>query len=140
MLRLRHILLLLAFLPTLATPALAAEEEMKFDKYWMVFLVRPDAPKDYGEVRNKELQAAHMAHMEWLWQEGYALIAGPFGGKPEDRLRGIVLLRGDLDEAEAHALAERDPRVKAGQLEVELRDWYTAEGYMTFPMKPTKDK
>lgn len=114
----------------------AAAESMQFDKYWMVFLVRPEAPKDHGKERNAELQREHLAHLTWLWEEGYALIAGPFGGKPEDPLRGIVLLRGDLEEERARELAEMDPRVKAGQLEVEIRDWYTGAGYMVFPKTP----
>jgi len=111
-------------------------EPAQFDKYWMVFLVRLDSPKDYGEDRNAELQREHLAHLTWLWEEGYALIAGPFGGKPEDAMRGIVLLRGNLEESRARELAEMDPRVKAGQLEVEIRDWYTGAGYMVFPKTP----
>lgn len=118
-----------------AEPA-KANEPMQFDKYWMVFLVRPEAPQDHGETRNKELQAEHLAHLGWLWEEGYALVAGPFGGKPDDPLRGIVLLRGDLEEARARELAEMDPRVQAGQLEVEIRAWYTGAGYMAFPKTP----
>ena len=135
-----RMLLLLALL--LAAPlAIAAEsgesaEPMQFDKYWMVFLVRPEAPRDHGEERNSELQREHLAHLTWLWEEGYALVAGPFGGKPEDRMRGIVLLRGDLTEERARELAEMDPRVKAGQLEVEIRDWYTGAGILAFPQQP----
>lgn len=126
----------LAMPPTIAAETPAPAEPMQFDKFWMVFLMRPDAPQDHGEVRNKELQAEHLAHLGRLWEEGYALVAGPFGGKPEDPMRGIVLLRGDLDEARARELAEMDPRVKAGQLEVDLRAWYTGAGYMEFPKTP----
>ena len=48
-------------------------------------------------------------------------------------MRGIVLLRGDLEEQRARELAEMDPRVKAGQLKVEIRDWYTGAGVLAFP-------
>lgn len=134
-------LLLLAALALASPFAMAAEtstseEPMQFDKYWMVFLMRPEAPQDHGIVRNKELQAEHLAHLGWLWEEGYAHVAGPFGGKPEDPMRGIVLLRGDLEEARARELAEMDPRVKAGQLKVDVRAWYTGAGYMEFPKTP----
>lgn len=56
--------------------------------------------------------------------------------QPEDALRGIVLLRADLDEKRARELAEMDPRVKAGQLNVEIRDWYTGAGILAFPQQP----
>jgi uncharacterized protein YciI len=102
----------------------------------MVFLMRPEAPKDHGEKRNAELQREHLAHLTWLWEEGYAFVAGPFGGKPEDDMRGIVLLRGDLEEQRARELAEMDPRVKAGQLTVEIRAWYTGAGVLAFPKQP----
>ena len=133
--------LLLAALLLVAPVAIAADaakanEPMQFDKYWMVFLVRPEVPKDHGEARNSELQREHLAHLTWLWEEGFALVAGPFGGKPDDRMRGIVLLRGDLTEERARELAEMDPRVKAGQLEVEVRAWYTGAGYIAFPKAP----
>ena len=133
--------LLLATLLLLAPIATAAEtakpdEAMQFDKFWMVFLVRPEAPQDHGKERNAELQREHLAHLTWLWEEGYALVAGPFGGKPADRMRGIVLLRGDLEESRARELAAMDPRVKAGQLDVEIRAWFTGAGYLAFPKTP----
>lgn len=132
--------LLVTCLLCLATVGAFAHEsqgaEPRFDKYWMVFLVRPEAPKDYGAERNAELQREHLQHLSWLWEHGHALVAGPFGAAADDPMRGIVLLRGDLDEAKARELAERDPRVKAGQLQVEMRAWFTAAGMLAFPHSP----
>lgn len=132
--------LLVTFLLMLATAGVSAGEpqdnEPRFDKYWMVFLVRPETPSDYGKERNAELQREHLEHLTWLWEQGYALVAGPFGTSPDDPLRGLVLLRGDLDQARARELAERDPRVKAGQLQVEVRRWFTGAGILAFPKSP----
>lgn len=129
----------------LATSAMAGEAPVKeaeppqqFDKYHMIFLMRPENPKDHGEERNAELQRQHLGHLTWLWQEGYALVAGPFGGEKDDDMRGIVLLRGDMTAEQARELAEMDPRVKAGQLRVEIRQWYTSAGALEFPLKISK--
>ncbi|MDX1583301.1 MAG: hypothetical protein R3338_06835 [Thermoanaerobaculia bacterium] len=108
----------------------------EFDEYYMVFLMRPEQPRDYGEERNAELQRQHLGHLSWLREEGYALVAGPFGADEGDAMRGIVLLRGDLEPERARELAEMDPRVKAGQLRVDVRPWFTAKGALAFPLKP----
>lgn len=128
----------------LSATALAEEPReaappMEFDKFYMVFLVRPDEPQDHGEERNAELQRQHLGHLTWLWEEGYAHVAGPFGVPADDPLRGIVLLRGDLTMERARELAEMDPRVKAGQLDVEVREWYTGAGYLAFPKQPERE-
>ena len=131
---------LLVLLPAVAatgdTPVKEAEPPAQFDKYYMVFLMRPDEPKDYGKERNQELQAQHLGHLTWLWEEGYALVAGPFGVPDEDNMRGIVLLRGDLEKEKAREFAEMDPRVQAGQLRVDIREWYTGAGVLAFPQQP----
>ena len=134
-------ILLLALLPLCAMagePTAADREVPQFDKYYMVFLMRPDEPEDYGSERNTELQAEHRAHLRWLWEEGYALVAGPFFVPDSDKMRGIVLLRGDLEKEKARELAEMDPRVKAGQLRVDIREWYTGAGVLAFPQQPSK--
>ena len=46
--------------------------------------------------------------------------------------RGLVL----LPSAEARALAEEDPTVKAGQLRLEAVTWWVGKGYMSFPKAP----
>ena len=126
-------------LPLFAVAGEPSDEDRatpQFDKYYMVFLMRPDEPKDYGKERNTELQAEHRAHLRWLWEEGYALVAGPFFVPDEDNMRGIVLLRGDLEKEKARELAEMDPRVNAGQLRVDIREWYTGAGVLAFPQQP----
>lgn len=115
-----------------------AEPPPTFDKYYMVFLLRPSEPADYGKERNAELQRQHLGHLTWLWEQDYAHVAGPFSVPADDPVRGIVLLRGDLGMERARELAEMDPRVKAGQLEVKVREWYTAADVLAFPQQPGK--
>jgi len=65
-------------------------------------------------------------------REGYAVVAGPFGDQDDERLRGLVLYRvGSVGEA--RRLAEADPAVQAGRLEVEVMTWYTEKGALAFP-------
>lgn len=109
---------------------------MEFDKFYMVFLMRGDNPPELDEKASGELQAAHLAHLDRLWQDGYALIAGPFGGDATDPMRGIVLFRGDLDMEKVRELASADPAVQAGRLKVVVRPWYTGAGYLAFPKQP----
>lgn len=113
-----------------------ADPPAEFDQYWMVFLIRGDNPPKLDEETNALNMRQHLGHLNWLWEEGYALVAGPFGGEPDDPMRGIVLLRGDLTEVQARELAERDPRVKIGLLKVDIRPWYTDAGALAFPLKP----
>lgn len=109
---------------------------LQFDKFYMVFLMRGDQPPALDEKAASELQASHLAHLDRLWREGFALIAGPFGGDKDDPLRGIVLFRGDLDIEKVRELASADPAVEAGRLKVDVRPWYTGAGYLAFPKQP----
>ena len=65
-----------------------------------------------------------MANIQKLAGEGKLLLAGPFtdGGD----LRGIFVFRVG-STAEAQALAETDPAVRAGRLRLESHPWYAAK-------------
>ena len=132
-------LLLVLVIGANAPRAAESAAPMEFDRFYMVFLYRGDNPPQLDEASAAELQEAHLKHMEQLWLDGYALVAGPFGGGPDDPLRGIVLFRGDLDIEKVRELGSRDPAVKAGRLKVEVRPWYTGAGYLAFPKQPPAD-
>ena len=87
----------------------------------------PNAPAPGTEPTEaaKQLQAAHLEHLGSMWEQGKLVGAGPIA--QDGDLRGIVLFSGvTLDEAKA--LAEQDPKVKAGVLQVELHPWMAATG------------
>ena len=89
-------------------------------QYVMAFLKRgPNRPADPKIA--EELQAAHMANINKMAEEGKLILAGPFMGDGD--LRGIYIFDVKTVE-EAKALTESDPAIKAGSLVMELHPWY----------------
>lgn len=110
-----------------------APAPMEFETYQLVLLKRPAERPDYPEEKLREIQAAHLAHLGRMAREGHLVAAGPFGDQEDERLRGLALYRvGSVDEA--RRLAEADPAVQAGRLEVEVMTWYTEKGALAFPL------
>lgn len=113
-------------------PAPEPAAPMQLDAYQLVLLKRPAEPADYPEAKLQEIQAAHIGHLQRMAREGHLVAAGPFGDQDDERLRGLALYRvGSVEEA--RRLAEADPAVQAGRLEVEVMTWYTEKGALAFP-------
>lgn len=113
-------------------PAAQAAPPMEFDTYQLVLLKRPAERAELPPERVQEIQAAHMGHLTRMALEGHLVAAGPFGDQEDERLRGLALYRvGSVEEA--RRLAEADPAVQAGRLEVEVMTWYTEKGAVAFP-------
>jgi len=120
--------------PPAAQPA-PAPPPFVFEQYQLVLLKRPAGPTDYSRERLMEIQQAHLAHMGALGEAGHLVIAGPFSDQEDETLRGLALYQvGSVEEA--RRMAEADPAVQAGRLEVEVMTWNVEEGYMTFPKRP----
>ena len=149
----RHPLHALAFavlLAGLASPALAvagdpapakpsaqpAAAKFEFETFQLVLLVRAPTWRKLSEAEAEALQAAHIGHLEKMGNAGKAVVCGPFGDQQDVALRGACIYRVG-SAAEARALAEDDPVVKAGQLRIEAVTWYVGKGYMTFPKAPS---
>ncbi|HEX2163778.1 MAG TPA: YciI family protein [Thermoanaerobaculia bacterium] len=121
-----------ALIPTLAT---TSAQPPVFEQYQLVLLKRPAQATEYPHERLHEIQAAHLAHMTRLAEEGKLLIAGPFSDQDDESLRGMALYKvGSVEEA--RRLAAADPAVVAGRLEVEVLTWNVEEGYLAFPKRP----
>jgi uncharacterized protein YciI len=105
---------------------------MDFDRFTVVFLISAENPPDLDEEAAEELQDRHLAFLAQLHESGEVLAAGPAGDpeQPKRRIRGIKLMRGDVDEA--RALAEQDPAVQAGVFELEVMPWVVPAGAMQF--------
>ena len=71
------------------------------------------------------VQDAHLAHLADLHAAGVLLAAGPLAD-PEGRLRGLLILNVDLDEA--RALNALDPAVEAGVFLIETLPWLVPAG------------
>ena len=118
-----------------AKPAAPAAKKFEFDKHYLVLLKRaPNAPK-LPEAELKQLQEAHMGHLTRMGESGKMVLAGPFDEQDDVGMRGACIYRTATKE-EAKGLAEQDPMVKAGRLQVEVMAWYTEKGYLAFPLAP----
>ncbi len=54
------------------------------------------------------------------------LVAGPFSDQPDEALRGMCLDRTSLGDI--RALAEQDPSVRAGRIQVDVLTWWVEPG------------
>jgi uncharacterized protein YciI len=98
---------------------------VEFDQFTLVLLVtNAAAPKLDGETAAR-VQDAHLAQLADLHAAGVLLAAGPLSD-PDGRLRGVLILNLDRDEAEA--LVARDPAVEAGVFAVEVFPWRVPAG------------
>jgi uncharacterized protein YciI len=103
----------------------------RFDEYELVLLWTPaDCVELEGEAA-ESLQRQHLGHLGAMRAKGALLVAGPLRGQPDPRLRGICIYRtGSI--AATRKLAESDPAVQAGQLEVDAMTWLTRPGALAF--------
>lgn len=102
---------------------------MELEAFELVLLRRPaDAPV-YDEARLAEIQAAHVAYHAELRDAGHVVTNGPVSDQSDESLRGLTFYRtGSLDAA--RRLAEADPAVQAGRLEIDVMHWYCPPGTM----------
>ncbi len=88
--------------------------------YVMAFLKTGPNRSPDAATRNK-LQMAHLENIIRMAEAGQLLIAGPF--TDTGTIRGIYIF--DVRTiAEAKALTETDPAIRAGSLVMELKPWY----------------
>jgi uncharacterized protein len=132
-------LFLLCLVVTVVTPTVAPADDSvpNMEKYYLVLLKRaPNAPK-LEERELEDLQKKHIGHLRAMYEAGKMVIAGPFDEQQDLTMRGMCLYRvTTLDEA--RKLAEQDPSVKAGRLQVEVLAWWVERGYMSFKPPPAR--
>ncbi|MBT8262647.1 MAG: hypothetical protein KJO05_07480 [Bacteroidia bacterium] len=94
-------------------------------QYFIAFLKRgPNRSQD--SLGAATLQEAHLNHLGKMYDKGYADISGPFGDDGE--IRGITIYNVPTFEM-ADSLANMDPMVKVGRLEIEIHPWWAAKGF-----------
>jgi uncharacterized protein YciI len=105
------------------------------ERYELVLLRRPVPASEYDDATLERIQAEHLAHYDGLRERGLVVAFGPVLDQPDELLRGIAVFAvGTVDEA--RALAEGDPAVVAGRLEVEAMTFLTAPGGLGVPGIP----
>jgi uncharacterized protein YciI len=103
---------------------------IELESYSFVLLVRPDDAPAISDEEAEALQAQHLGHLAAMAEAGHLLLAGPFGDRPDESLRGLCVYRTDLETT--RALAAQDPAVQAGRLRPVVMTWYTQKGSVTF--------
>ncbi len=102
----------------------------------VVLLLRgPNSTAGPSTPELEKLQAAHIAHLTKLGQEGHAYIAGPMG--VDGDLRGIILMKAASADA-ARALEADDPAVKAGRLKIEVVSYMSPANWFSFAPIPAE--
>ena len=99
-------------------------DSMIMQQYFIAFL-KSGPNRSQSEEELKDLQNAHLKHLERMYEEGYADISGPFGDDGE--IRGITIYSVPTLKM-ADSLANLDPMVKAGRLVIEVHPWWAAKG------------
>lgn len=113
-----------SMLPADAQQSNSSEAKFDMKTYYMVFLKK-------GPIRNQDsasvakIQEQHLAHLTLMYEKKKMCIAGPF--MEDGDIRGICVYATETAE-EAKQLAEADPAVKCGRLQVEVHTWYAAKG------------
>jgi uncharacterized protein len=97
----------------------------EFDAYQVVVLRRVADRPHLDDAASESLQRQHLGHFAKMRAAGYMTVAGPVEG--DDDIAGICIYRAGSVE-EARLLAEDDPSVRAGRLEVGAMSWFTAKG------------
>jgi len=101
------------------------EPEYEMTTYYMAFLKKGPKWSPEETEETKKVQAAHLANIQKLVDEGKMVLAGPF--LDEWEVRGIFVYKVDSME-EAIELTKLDPAVLSGRLSLEVHPWYSAKG------------
>ena len=103
----------------------ATKDTVIMQQYFIAFLKRGsnrDQPKEVAD----SLQKLHLAHLGSMYEQGFADISGPFGDDGD--IRGITIYNVPTQKM-ADSLANMDPMVQAGRLEIEIHPWWAAKGF-----------
>ena len=101
------------------------KDTILMQQYFIAFL-KTGPIRGQNEEETADLQNEHLAHLSKMYELGYADISGPFGDDGD--IRGITIYNVPTLRM-ADSLANADPMVKAGRLEIEIHPWWTAKGY-----------
>ncbi|RXG18056.1 putative protein YciI [Leeuwenhoekiella aestuarii] len=94
-------------------------------QYFIAFL-KSGPNRKQTKAEADSLQKLHLEHLGKMYELGYADISGPFGDDGD--IRGITIYNTPTLKM-ADSLANLDPMVQAGRLEIELHPWWAAKGF-----------
>ncbi|QIE59803.1 hypothetical protein G5B37_09570 [Rasiella rasia] len=94
-------------------------------QYFMAFL-KAGPNRSQNQAEADSLQRLHLEHLGSMYAQGFADISGPFADDGE--IRGVTIYNVPTLKI-ADSLANMDPMVQAGRLEIELHPWWAAKGF-----------
>ncbi|WP_298893831.1 hypothetical protein [uncultured Psychroserpens sp.] len=100
------------------------QDTIVMQQYFIAFLKRGNN-RSQSKAEADSLQKLHLAHLGKMYEMGYADISGPFGDDGD--IRGITIYNVPT-LAMADSLANADPMVKFGRLEIEIHPWWAGKG------------
>lgn len=93
---------------------------MDFQRLSVVRLRTPAEPPPDGPD-DERIQVAHLAYLRGLQEQGLVAVNGPVRAVDTEGWRGLTIYTVDVEEA--RELAEQDPAVRAGWLDVVVDRW-----------------
>lgn len=102
------------------------KDTVLMQEYFMAFLKKGKNRTQSKKVADS-LQRLHLDHLGKMYKLGYADVSGPFGDLGD--IRGITIYNVPTIEI-ADSLANSDPMVKAGRLEIEIHPWWAPKGHV----------
>lgn len=103
---------------------------MELSEYYICLLRKGPAWTAEESPELEDLQEQHMAYTMRLRELGKTIASGPVDDASD--IRGFSIYR-TATLAEARALAQSDPGVRAGRFMVELHRWLTPAGNLPAP-------
>jgi|SRR5215469_2644803 len=97
--------------------------------FQLVLLRRPDNAPGYDDEVLERIQRDHLAFYAAMRQAGQVITNGPVRDQPDEALRGIAIFATESADR-ARELANTDPAVQAGRLEVQAMTWLCPPGTM----------
>ncbi len=97
--------------------------------FQLVLLRRADDAPDYDDETAERIQRDHLAFYAAMRQAGHVVTNGPVRDQPDDALRGIAIFATESVD-QATELANADPAVQAGRLQVQAMSWLCPPGTM----------
>ncbi|MDT0557955.1 hypothetical protein RM697_04820 [Ichthyenterobacterium sp. W332] len=101
------------------------QDTIIMQRYYIAFL-KTGPIRNQNEEEAAQLQEEHLEHLGKMYELGYADISGPFDD--EGDIRGITIYNVPTQHM-ADSLANSDPAVKAGRLQIEIHPWWAAKGF-----------
>ena len=101
------------------------KDTILMQQYFVAFL-KSGPKRSQSKEEADSLQTLHLAHLGRMYEAGYADISGPFGDDGD--IRGITIYNVPTLQM-ADSLANLDPAVQAGRLEIEVHPWWAAKGF-----------